>query len=54
MYYVCVMLRYNIPCFYQAYKSKKLVLSSRSENAGPITRDHDKFSQMRNETPLQP
>ena len=54
MYYVCVMLHYNIPCFYQAYKSKKLLLSSRSENAGPITRDHDKFSQMRNETPLQP
>ena len=49
-----VMLRYKIPCFYQAYKSEKLVRSSRSKNTGPITRDHDKFSQMRNETPLQP
>ena len=31
----------------------KCVLSARSENSGPATRDHVKSSKMRNETPLQ-
>ena len=31
----------------------KSVLSLRSENAGPVTRDHIKSSHMRNETTLQ-
>ena len=30
----------------------KSVLSSRSENTGPVTRDHAKFSQMRSKTSL--
>ena len=29
------------------------VLISRNENTGPVTRDHVKFSSVRNETPLQ-
>ena len=43
--------------FYQDFKNENLflksVLSSRSENTGPVTRDHVKSSQMRNGTPLQ-
>ena len=31
----------------------KSVLSSSSKNTGPVTRDHVKSSQIRNETPLQ-
>ena len=31
----------------------KSVLSSRSENTGPVTSDHVRSSQIRNETPLQ-
>ena len=31
----------------------KSELNSRSENTGPVTRDHVKFLQMRNEAPLQ-
>ena len=31
----------------------KFVLSSRSENTEPVTRDQVKSSQMRDETPLQ-
>ena len=31
----------------------KSVPSSHSENTGPVVRDHAKFSQMRNKTPLQ-
>ena len=47
---------YKIPWFYQHFKENlffKSVLSSHSENTGPVTRDHFKSSQMRNETPLQ-
>ena len=31
----------------------KYVLSSRSENTGPVTRGHVNSSQIRNEAPLQ-
>ena len=31
----------------------KSVLSSRRDNTGPATRDHVKFSQMRDKTPLK-
>ena len=51
------MFYYEIWWFYQDFKSENLffksVLSSRSENTGPVTRDHVKYSQTRSETPLQ-
>ena len=48
----------EIPLFLKDFKSENLyffksVLSSSSENIGPVTRDHVKSSQMRNKTPLQ-
>ena len=50
------MFYYEIPWFYQDFKSENLffksVLSSCSENTGPASRDHVKSSQMRNETLL--
>ena len=52
------MFYYEIPWFNQDFKSEnlcffKFVLSSYSENTGPVTRGHVKFSQMRNKTHLQ-
>ena len=52
------MFCYEIPWFYQDFKSKNLcffksIHSERSTNTGPVSRDHVKSSQMRNETPLQ-
>ena len=51
------MFYYEIPWIYQDFKGENLffksVLSSCSENIGPVTRGHVKSSQMRNETPLQ-
>ena len=48
---------YEIPWFYQDFKSGNLflksVLSSRRENTGPVTRDHVKSPQVRNETHLK-
>ena len=43
------MFYYEISWFYQDFK---YVLSSGSENTGPVTSDHVKSSQMSNETPL--
>ena len=48
----------EIPWFYQDLKSENFVffesvLSSHCENTVPVCRDHFKFSQMRNEAPLQ-
>ena len=56
---VYVMFYYKIPSFYQDFENQNLcffksVLSSQSENTAPVTRDHVKSSQMRNQTPLQP
>ena len=48
--YVYVMCYYEIPWFYQDFKS---VLNSRYGNTGPIIRGHFKSSQMGNETPLK-
>ena len=39
--------------FHYKIQFLKSLLSSRSENTGPVTRDHVKSSKMRNETPLQ-
>ena len=51
------MFYYKIPWFYQNFKSENLffqsVLGSRSENTRPVTTDHVKSSQVKNETPLQ-
>ena len=52
IYNVYEMFYYKIQWFYQDFKSES-VLSSCSENTGPVTRDHVKCSQMCNETPLQ-
>ena len=50
------MFYYETPWFYQDFQSENLffksVLSSRSENTGPVTRGQVKSSQMRNETHL--
>ena len=44
-------------CFLKILKMKicffESVLSSGSENTGPVIRDHVKFSQIRNKKPLQ-
>ena len=51
------MFYYEIPWYYQGFKSENLcflnVLSSRSENTGPVTRGHVKSSKMKNGAPLQ-
>ena len=51
------MFYYEIPRFYQDFKDENLfflsVLSSRCKNTGSVTKNHVKFSQMRNKTPLQ-
>ena len=58
--YICnvyLVFYYEIQWCYQDFKSEylffKSVLSSHSEDSGPVTRDHVKSSQMMNETPLQ-
>ena len=50
---VYVMFYYEIQLFYQDLKTVKFVLSSRCQNAGPVTRDHFKSSQTRSEKSLQ-
>ena len=49
------MLYHEIPWFYQDFKCENLCffLSSCRKNTGPVTRDHVKSPQMRNETPLK-
>ena len=51
------MFYYDIPWFYKGFNSEnlffKFALSSRCENIGPVTIDHVKSSQMRNEKPFQ-
>ena len=54
---VYIMFYYEIPWFCQDFNSKNLhffksVLSLRSENTEPVTRDHVKSFEFRNETPL--
>ena len=57
-YFTVLIFIMFMPCF--TTKSRgftkilpRSVLSSRSENTGPVTRYHVKSSQMRKETPLQ-
>ena len=51
------MFYFKLLWFYQDFTSENLflksALSSRCENTGPVTRDHVKSTQLRNETPLQ-
>ena len=58
--YICnvyLVFYYEIQWCYQDFKSEylffKSVLSSHSEDSGPVARGHVKSSQMMNETPLQ-
>ena len=55
--YVYVMFYYDIRWFYKDFNSEnlffKFALSSRCENIEPVTTDHVKSSQMRNEKPFQ-
>ena len=54
------MLYYEIPWFYQDFKSRNLRFSNlysahaeRILDTGPVTKDHVKSSQMRNKAPLK-